>query len=182
MIDGSPDIYDSDRWLVLDVETTGHYRDKEADLVCLCWADSKGRTGVYKGGSLLPHRVTQKIVSTCVLGGFLVAHNAQFEAGWLQRCGIDTRKLSFWCTMTAEWLLRAGLPAEKGRLSLNGAVKAHGSADVKAEWVNLCIHKGISCKDIPLSSLVRYCRKDVLLTKELFLSQKQKLSTLGANL
>lgn len=170
MLNLDPSIYDSDNWCAIDVETTGRAADKSADLVCMVGIEAGGRSWAYKGGSLLPPWVVEKISSYA----FLCCHNSKFEAGWLKRCGIDTRKLAFWCTYTAEWVLRGGLPAEKGALSLDGCMERR-SAQVKHKWITLCIHKGIRTDDLPMSVLLEYCHKDVALCRELFVSQKQEL-------
>lgn len=171
MINGDPSIYDSDNWCALDCETTGHYRDPTEDLVCLVGVEGNGKTWHYYGGSLLPEWVVAKIMSY----DFVVAHFAKFEAGWLQRCGIDTRKLTFWCTFTAEWLLRAGLPAEKGALSLDGCM-ARRSGSAKDAWGTLCVHKlNIKSNELPRRVLLEYCLQDTTMCKELFIMQKQEL-------
>lgn len=170
----SPDLYDSDNWLAIDVETTGHFRDPKADLVCMCWIDAQGRTGRFVGGSLLPHRVVSKIQSA----SFLVAHNAGFEAGWLTRCGIEPRSLAWWCTRNAEWLLRAGLPAEKGALSLDGAAQRY-RIGAKWDFPHVAFELGVTADKFPVDALVEYCLNDARLCAELFLAQKQALLLKG---
>ena len=172
MIHGDPSIYSSKNYCAIDFETTGHFRDPKADVVCLCWYDSKGKSGKYVGGSLLPNAVVKKLLSY----DFILAHSARFEAGWLQRCGIDTRKLTFFCTYTAEWLLRGGLPAEKGALGLDGVAERRGLG-AKHEWPKYCLQKGILASDIPINDLTSYCLTDARLSAQLFPIQYQELLT-----
>lgn len=169
-----PTIYDSDNWLAIDVETTGHFRDPKADLVCMCWIDAQGRTGRYVGGVLLPQRVVSKIASA----SFLVAHNATFEAGWLTRCGIDTRSVAWWCTRNAEWLLRAGLPAEKGALSLDGCAARH-RVGAKHDFPHVAFDNGVTSDLFPVSMLTEYCLNDARLSAELMLTQRRLLLLKG---
>lgn len=199
MINGSPNIYTSSNYLVLDFETTGHYRDASAHIVLACWSrPAKRSTSSSTPAPVLPHHLPLKSATEAAVDGlelgfewgsevalhklraaiassdFVVAHNAKFEAGWLQRMGVDTRKLVFYDTMMCEWVFHAGLPPEKGRLSLDGCA-ARYSVGVKGEYCKLLLALDISASLIPTEELLTYCFDDVLLTNRLFEKQKQKL-------
>ena len=170
MINGDASLYDKPNFCVIDVESDGHYRDLSVDLVCMVVKEASGKTWSYVGDSMLPPHVADRIRSY----DFLIGHNVKFEAGWLQRCGLDTRKLGFWCTMTCEWLFRAGLPA--GGLSLEDSCARHGLGS-KDEWASSLIRRhNIKASEIPISVLVEYCKQDVELTYDLYLAQRRKIA------
>jgi DNA polymerase I-like protein with 3'-5' exonuclease and polymerase domains len=143
--------------------------------VCICGVEAGGATWRYVGGEVLPRRVADKLRSYA----YLIAHNARYEAGWLQRCGIDTRKLVFWCTYNAEWLLRAGLPSEKGALSLEG-VCARRSVGVKMTWPKILLKQEIPCDTWSTDDVTEYCLQDALLCKRLF--EEQRIELLRASI
>jgi len=200
-----PRIYLSPNYLVLDFETTGHARDPNADIVLACWTESKTcveRTESNRSPDLLlPYSPTihkcaadvsrrfQREWGSCVslallrraieAADFVVAHNVKFEAGWLLRMGVDVRKITFYDTMLCEWVFFAGLPAKKGRLSLDGCAHRY-SVGVKGSWCKMLLTKEVSTKDIPKKELLTYCLEDVSLTEALFKKQKQKLLELEA--
>lgn len=170
MITGGPEIYSRDDWLAIDLETVGHFREPDATLECVCWIDSKGRGGVYVGGELLPHELVDKISSA----SFLVAHSSGYEAGWLQRCGFDPRKLNWWCTLNAEWLLMAGLPTGD-RLGLDASCARRGIGGKRAFGARL-LKRGIPVSEWPRSVMVDYCLRDAWCCAELFKVQRDLLS------
>lgn len=169
MIDGDASLYDKPNWCVLDVETDGHYRDLSVDLVCMVGCSASGETWSYTGDSMLPQSVANRIRSY----DFIIGHQVKFEAGWLQRCGIDTRKLGFWCTMTCEWLFRAGLPAGGLGLEESCARYGLGSKDV---WASSLIRRhNVKASEIPTSVALEYCKQDVLMTRDLYLAQRKRI-------
>lgn len=169
MINGDASLYNSNNWCVLDVETDGHYRDMSVDLVCMVGKEASGKTWSYVGDSMLPPDVAERIRSY----DFIIAHQAKFEAGWMQRCSIDTRKLGFWCTMTCEWLFKAGLSA--GGLSLEESCARYGLGS-KDEWASSLIRRhDVKASSIPISVLREYCKQDVEMTYDLYLAQRRKI-------
>lgn len=200
-----PHIYLSPNYLVLDFETTGHARDPNADIVLACWTESRSsleRTESNRSPDLLlPYSPTihkcaadvsrrfQREWGSCVSltrlrraidrAAFVVAHHVKSEAGWLLRMGVDVRKITFYDTMLCEWVFFAGLPAKKGRLSLDGCARRY-SVGVKGAWCKMLLTKEVSTKDIPKKELLTYCLEDVSLTEALFKKQKRKLLELEA--
>jgi len=114
-----------------------------------------------------------KVESVCSAGGFLVAHNAVAELGWLAKFGLDLRQVVVYDTMLGEWVLQAGMPAHPGQLSLEG-MAARRSVGVKSEWTTV-LFNGVKASEIPFSALVERCTNDVLLTAKSFKLQLLEL-------
>lgn len=202
MIDLDPSVYDSSNYIVLDLEFDGHPRDADGKVV-LGVTFYNGVYELWEGGSLpyyrpsesdaaqsdlegfLPYAETQvsgnmpelvaRIESVCSSGGFLVAHNAVAELGWLAKHGLDLRHVVVYDTMLGEWVLQAGMPAHPGQLSLEG-MAARRSAGVKSEWTTV-LFSGVKASEIPYTALIERCSNDVLLTTECFSKQLQELKS-----
>ena len=114
-----------------------------------------------------------KVESVCSSGGFLVAHNAVAELGWLAKFGLDLRQVVVYDTLLGEWVLQAGMPAHQGQLSLEG-MAARRSVGVKSEWTTI-LFNGVKASEIPFSALVERCTNDVLLTAKSFKLQLLEL-------
>lgn len=114
-----------------------------------------------------------KVEQVCSSGGFLVAHNAVAELGWLAKYGLDLRQVVVYDTMLGEWVLQAGMPAHQGQLSLEG-MATRRSVGVKSEWTTV-LFNGVRASEIPFSALVERCSNDVLLTAKSFKLQLLEL-------
>ena len=104
---------------------------------------------------------------------FLVAHNAKFELGWLRRCGLDLREVIVYDTQIGEYVL-GGNRFKLQHLSLNATAKRYGLGQ-KEDVVGKMWDHGIDTEDVPESWLLEYCERDVDLTHQIFLKQREKL-------
>lgn len=200
MIDLDPSVYDSDNYIVLDLEFDGHPRDTDGKVV-LGVTYQNGVYALWEGGELLPYRplstnatesdldgstgtfrgysagtmydLVERVEQVCSSGGFLVAHNAVAELGWLAKYGLDLRQVVVYDTMLGEWVLQAGMPAHQGQLSLEG-MATRRSVGVKSEWTTV-LFNGVKASEIPYSALVERCSNDVLLTAKSFKLQLLEL-------
>ena len=104
---------------------------------------------------------------------FLVAHNAKFELGWLRRCGLDLRDVVVYDTQIGEYV-RGGNRYPLQRLSLNESAKRYGIGQ-KDDIIGKMWKHDIATEDMPQSWLLKYCKRDVQLTEDIFLKQREIL-------
>lgn len=106
---------------------------------------------------------------------FWVAHNAKFEAQWLARCGYKLGSKLAFDTQIAEYVIAGN---RNWTLSLDEIAKRR-LGDQKESIVSKLIKGGISSESIPKSWLVKYCLKDVELTRKLFVQVREQLKKDG---
>lgn len=167
----------ADNYVVLDWETTnlqkGTFTNLKNSLVLGCWR-------VVRNGSVINKHVFgdeycfQDLLDDIAAADFVVAHNAQFELGWLARCGLDLRKVLVFDTMTAEWVINGNIRVD---YSLEGTATRYGF-DGKESIVSKLIKFGVCPSTIPRSWLLRYCNVDVDQTHQVFLKQINKITQL----
>lgn len=112
--------------------------------------------------------------------GFVVAHNAKFEAQWLARCGVNLEDTLFWCTMVGEHVKYGNLLADEHRRkdqSLDRTAARYGLG-AKVGWVSKLIKQGL-IREVPTRYLKKYCEQDVLLCRDVFHLQKGDLDEYG---
>lgn len=175
MINGGPHWYEERTPLFLDKEFDGHPRDPTtARIVCAVAAQNE-RYEAFMGDPVALQRLARFVASQCDLDGpsFLVAHNAKAELVWLKYLGVDLRRIVVYDTMLGEWVLRAGLPAQEGALSLDG-MAARRSAGVKDAWITMLL-SSYKASELPEEPLLKHCLNDVALTASAFSKQKQEL-------
>ena len=173
LIDLSPNIYNSDNYIVLDVETTNlDYGDPNNVGNRLLYSSYSGRFGGRVFGSEYDQG---DLASAAEEVDFIVAHNAKFELGWLKRCGVRADRLLVFDTMIAEYVL-AGNRAVP--LDLDSVCERRG-LEGKKKYVSKLIKSGYPPEDIPQSWLAEYCDQDVKITHDLFKQQLQELQELG---
>ena len=175
MINGGPHWYDERTPLFLDLEFDGHPRDPTTARIVRAVASYKGVYSTFTGDPVALQRLASFVASECDLDGpgFLVAHNAKVELGWLKYLGLELRRLVVYDTMLGEWVLRAGLPAQHGALSLDG-MATRRSAGVKDEWITM-LFGSFKASDLPEEPLKDHCLLDVALTESSYYKQKQEL-------
>lgn len=159
--------------IVLDLEA-GLPSDPKAEVVLACW-DCNG----VSGHEWVRDRGWARVAEVIRSDGFLVAHNARFEIGWLLRDGVlsrgEVKDLRIWDTFLAEWVLAGN---RKWDLDLDSCcrrrrVEVAKPGYVKAVLGSRSFKKGdISLLDIPRSKLLPYCFSDVRASKELYSIQK----------
>ena len=111
---------------------------------------------------------------------FVVAHNDKYEAGWLQRMGLDLRTVLFFCTKLGEYVLMGNLAAGDERMlprstSLDDCCRRRGWK-IKDPAVDMMMKHGINPLYIPRPWLQGRCEQDVETTEDLFLDQRERLA------
>lgn len=174
LTDLDPNVYLHNDFVVVDFETTnldyGHWRNKDNSLVLACWY--RVRDGRIKKYSHWGSEFDQaKLLHHCNNAKFLVAHNAQFELGWLDRCGFDIASKPVFCTQIAEWVLSGN---RQWAVSLEDCLRRRRLGG-KESVVSKMIKSGISVLDIPKRWVDHYCRLDVKGCFKLFMRQRATL-------
>lgn len=160
----------SGNYLVLDFETTniqkGTATNPDNHIVLACWEygdESKSKFG--------DEYDQQELLDDIRKADFIVAHNAQFELAWLSRCGLDLRGVLCYDTMVMEWVLHGNIRVP---YKLENTARRYGF-EGKESLVSALINAGVCPSSIPQSWLLKYCRKDVALCREIFLQQRDSL-------
>lgn len=185
--DPDPNVFLSDRYVVLDLETTN---TDHGD------ARTESNRIVYGNVVLSPSLHTQlasdrkdvkqsyDVYSTLDLlelseyfyeADFFVAHNASFELKWMQRSGIDTRRVLPYCTQIGEYVIGGNRTGEHyWPVGLNASLERYG-LPAKDSSIEEQIHAGICPSTLPPGGVRRYCKIDVDITEQLMLRQRQLL-------
>jgi DNA polymerase I-like protein with 3'-5' exonuclease and polymerase domains len=185
LIKPDPDIYLSDNFVVVDFETTTNNGspspyDKDNRVVFASWQLGKDHpeyTDKNNGTfAVLGNEFTlSTLVDHLEQADFVVAHNAKFELGWLDRCGFDYKTALVFDTMIAEHVLSGNRRWEVG---LDACLKRRGWAG-KSTVVSKMMKGGICPSEIPTAWLVSYGIKDTLDETKLFLDQRAALKEHG---
>ena len=168
-----PSLYMGDDYVTIDFETTTILKGTpvvEGNRIVLASWRRGGRTYSHFGSEY----DQQQLVSAIESSGFLVAHNAKFELGWLKRCGLDLRKVIVYCTQLGEYVL-GGNRFPLQMLSLNKTAERYGLG-AKQDLISKMWAVGIETQDVPESWLQGYCERDVELTEQVFLKQREYLN------
>lgn len=176
-------IYNSPHYLVLDMEVDvrdggyGSAQDSRNQLALACWKRN-GQLSGHFGNELEQNQLLEAVISA----DFIVAHNAKYELAWLQRMGVDIEDLVVFDTMLAEYVLSGNLAAmdskdgtKRVEISLDACCRRRGMKP-KDRIVDIWMKNGIPVSDMPSSWLLARCKKDVLDTEALFLSQRVSLN------
>ena len=165
-----------ERFIALDYETTnftrGSAHDERNEIVLACWmvVTPDGITRKHHWGNQYEQSELEKDVREAQ---FVVAHNAGFELGWLKRSGIDLRDVLVFDTFLAEWVI-GGNRYQLQDLGLGVTAERWGLGD-KEDIASYLIKKGVCPSEMPREWLLPYCHKDVELSYELFLKQRDTL-------
>lgn len=172
-----PEIYLSDNFYTLDVETTNYRKgnpyEPSNSLIYVSW--KKYQEPVQ--GEFLDEFELTDLIRDLLKADFLVAHNTKFELGWLNRGGFPLEQSLTFCTQIAEYVLQ-GNKADGQMASLESCLRKRGLGG-KDSYVSLLIKKGICPSLIHKGSLSKYGNRDVLQTEKLFLSQREELKKAG---
>lgn len=165
-------------FVALDWETTnlqyGDPTNQENDIVLGCWYVVRDGTVTKKhkfGNEFEYQELLDDIAST----DFIVAHNSQFELGWLSRCGLDLHDVLVWDTMTMEWVIHGNQIVP---FNLEATAQRYGF-DGKESLVSKLIKNKVCPSTIPRSWLLAYCYMDVELTYQLFFKQRERIQQLS---
>jgi len=167
-----PDLYLTGSYIVLDFETSaieyGSSLNLQNELLLACWYDSRTKTTHHTWGS---EHEQQELLRAISEVDYLVAQNAKFELGWLDRCGLDLHEVVVYDTFLAEWVL---LGNRKDPKDLGSLAKRRGLQG-KIDSVSWMIKLGVDPRSIPKPWLQEYCHEDVRTTLEVFLKQLEEL-------
>lgn len=180
--DPNPEIYLSDNYVALDLETTniehGSAYEPQNRLLLACWIRGDGHPSARKGGRSRTCWGSEfeqpELLEDIRRADFIVAHFTKFELGWLSRCGLDLRATLPYCTQIGEYVL-AGNRKLAGGLGLEASCERYGIPG-KHSFVSQLIKAGACSSTIPIRSLESYCAQDVQITEDLFLRQRATLS------
>jgi hypothetical protein len=115
----------------------------------------------------------RELVSDIRNASFVVAHNWQFEAGWVRKMGVDLRTIIPYDTMLAEWVFHAGKAVPNGFFGLNATADRYGVGH-KPDLVSAFWKLGFDTPEIPHQVLLQYCENDVLLTERVMKLQRER--------
>lgn len=107
--------------------------------------------------------------------GILVAHNAKFEMGWIQREGVDTTQALPWCSMIAEKVLAGNRPWP---LDLGSVARRYGLPG-KEPVIDSLMDGGVCPSEHPRHLLEARVRRDVETTAKIFLAQRAEMKRRG---
>jgi DNA polymerase I-like protein with 3'-5' exonuclease and polymerase domains len=159
-------------YVTLDFETTTYNKGNPVvggnRLVLASWRE-RGRTHSRRGSEY----EMAEMVAAIKRASFIVAHNAKFELGWLRRCGVDLRELVVYDTQIGEYV-RGGNRYHLNNLGLN-VVAPRYKLPHKYDVVGKMWDHDIETEDVPESWLQEYCERDVWLTEQIFLQQREIL-------
>lgn len=173
-----PLIYLSDNFVTFDLETNTKGDGNSPmpcwsanSIVCGSWCYGKENTAHNLYGNELE---LDALVTAIEEADFCVAHNGKFDLGWLKRAGINLYKVVLYDTMIGEYVR---LGNRKGELSL-GKLSEREFGRSKAAYIDICMGK-VDPGDMPKSKLIDRCDTDILMTRDLFLVQREQLHASG---
>jgi DNA polymerase I-like protein with 3'-5' exonuclease and polymerase domains len=175
LLDLDPDIYMSNNFVVLDLETTikdgtPDARNPNNSIVTATWVcgleeeEHFVRGNEYDMGGL---------VTAISNADFFVAHNSKFEYKWLKRCGLDLYPHLAYCTQIGEYVYLSNR-VKTGDLKLGSLAKRY-LGEAKEPYVDLCMGGGVCPSELPESLLENRNRMDVHQTRKIFLQQRELL-------
>jgi DNA polymerase-1 len=165
-----PTLYVQGLPLFLDFETTnldkGSALNEYNHLVLACYQEGYDGEMQHCWGTEYEQHELLRAVARC---DFIVAHNAKFELQWLERCGVDLRKVIVYDTMLAEYVI-GGNRWKTNNLSLETCLRRRNLPG-KVSIVSQMIKSGICPSEIPAEWLLTYCERDVSALPQLMRKQ-----------
>lgn len=182
LINPDPSIFERGSYVCLDFETTtlekGSPLNERNRILCACWMVVSARTVDGSDSSIVNKQIIggendlEELLRDIKSVDFIVAHGAKFELGWLKRAGLDLRTALVYDTLLAEWVL-LGNQRDTG-LSLGASCRRRGITEGK-DVIGAWIRSGVDTENVKREWLLKYCSKDVALTRELFALQLVQL-------
>jgi DNA polymerase I-like protein with 3'-5' exonuclease and polymerase domains len=180
LLNPDPLIYMSDNFVVFDLETNVKGDNgspmpcwKQNKIVCGSW--SAGPTGAAH--NIYGNELKQdRLVDALEKADFVIAHNGKFDIGWMLRAGIDPYKIILYDTMIAEYVLLGN--TAMGHLALDKLSQKYLGYNKEA-YINLCMKGGVDPEDMIRSKLIQRCNTDILMTRDIFLLQREIVANKG---
>lgn len=169
-----PNIYLSDDYIVIDVETTnldkGDVTNPDNKLLKVQFKLPGEDTYVMDCGWGV-FDVPDELLRALEAAPFLVGHNIKFDLGWLAKAGLDLSKVVVWDTMLGEYMIAGN---QHVPLSMDATLARYGFR-LKDNYVSKAIKSGVCPSELPDSLLTRYAYHDVENLVPLFLAQRQRI-------
>lgn len=172
-----PSVYLRDDFTVVDFETTtvefGSPHSPDNSLLMACWFNgpSHPNPGLHSAIGNEYSIAYDQLTMHLYQASFLIAHNAKFELGWLERLGVDLSTQVSFCTQIGEKVLAGN---RQWKLSLADCLARR---DMRGkDEVGKLIRMGWDTRSIPTSWMLRYCKQDVMATHQLFLDQREQMN------
>ena len=168
--DPNPDIYLSDNYCVLDLETTndkyGDARNSNNSIVFGYASSPKGQHFVFRSLDDLLN-----VGDDWSEFDFIVCQNAKFELKWLHRAGVDISRILVYDTMLGDYVIAGN---RGWSLDLDSICHRY-EVLTKSNYVHQLIQKGVCPSSISSRAVKEYCMNDVMITEQVMLKQRQKL-------
>lgn len=170
----NPEIYLSDNYVVMDIETTnlnkGDPLDPANKLLMTGYGKS-GKVSIFSGNEYEAGWFVDYLKEF----DYVVAHNAKFELGWLKRMGADLHSLLIADTMLGEYVIAGN---RKFKLGLGDTASRYGYKS-KEPYIDLCMKHGICPSELPQSMLRDRNIYDVTVTDLIWRKQRERLHKNG---
>lgn len=98
----------------------------------------------------------------------MVAHNAKFDALWLQEMGLSLPP-KLYCTMIGEYVLAKG---QRTELSLKATAERRNVTRKKSDLVDELFKGGTGFEAMPLDTVIEYAEADVKSCAEIYIAQQ----------
>jgi DNA polymerase I-like protein with 3'-5' exonuclease and polymerase domains len=180
---GNESVYYTGSYLTLDFEIDtshgdyGHPAHEKNGMLLACWKLSDGtRHHLWADEFGL-----DKLIGHINGVDFIVAHNAKYELGWLQRCGLDLHDVKVFDTKLAEYVLLGNRAAPCKATGLGRRSTSLNDCCLRRGWrqkdpiVDKMMKFGINPIYIPKRWLKGRCVQDVEDTERLFKDQRRLL-------
>lgn len=170
----NPEIYLSNNYIVIDLETTNKNKGGAEDV------DNKFVYGYYSSptlgsGNIYSEKELKELEERLLKADFIVTQGGKFELKWFKRSGIKIERLLIYDTLLGDYVIAGN---RKFSLDLDSISRRYGGSG-KASLVSKLIAAGVCPSDIPSSMLRDYCKQDVRETERVFLAQRQELKDAG---
>lgn len=176
-----PGRYFTENYVCLDFEIDtsfgdfGHPVHPENQMLLACWSLGRGHPAFEEEGKVYTiwgnEYELQPLVAHLDAADLLVAHNAKYELGWLDRCGFDIASTLVFCTKIAEYVLSGNL---KLNTSLDTCCLRRG-LPAKDPVIDHMMHKDVNPVEMPRKWLQGRCIQDVNSTEYVFRDQREVL-------
>lgn len=190
LLNPNPEIYLGDNYVVLDFETTNKDRgsaiNRDNRLVLSTWVlgkthseynNSKANMGRIRDNGVYFEfgERSESLLEAISTASFVVCQNGKFEYQWLIRLGVDVSRILLYDTLLSDYVEAGNRRRPK---DLNSIAKREKIL-TKDSLVSELIKGGVCPSDIPEDWLLEYGALDTLITRDVFIKQRQRLSAAG---